>query len=296
MKLRLFDHASPFVMSADDGGEGGGGGGADPAAPPTTEKPWYDGADAALVGHIQTKGWHDKPAGEAALAAIRAHQEAEKFIGAPADRLVKLPTDPNDAEGWKAVWTKLGAPAEAKDYDFTGLKFADDKPVEPAFVDWLRAKSHELNLPKDAATRLGTEFVKYLDASSTTAATEKQAALVEEHTKLDKEWGPNKEANLFVAKQGAAKLGLTPEQVTALEGVVGYAGIMEALRKVGDLAGEGRFISSAAGPGNGIMTREQAVARKDELMRDEGWTKRYLEGGVSENKELTALITLITAE
>src|SRR5690348_6393637 len=50
-------------------------------------KVWFDGADAETVGHIQNRGLDKLPANEAALAAIKAHREAEKHLGVRADQI-----------------------------------------------------------------------------------------------------------------------------------------------------------------------------------------------------------------
>lgn len=298
MKLDLYN---PSLMFADDGagaeggaGGGGGDGGAAAAAAAAASKPWYDGADQELIGHIQTKGWHDKPANEAALAAIQAHREAERYIGVPADRIVKLP-DPTDTDGMKAVWQRFGVPADPKEYDFSAVKFSDGEAPEAGFTDWLRTQAHSLNIPKDAATQLGQAFVKYLEGNDTSAAAERQAQVETEMGALTKEWGANKEGNEFIAKQGALALGVTPEEFEALKGTPGGARMLSMFHKVGVLNGDAKFVDGGKGP-NPTLTVEQAVARKAELMADEGWVKRYMDGDVAANKEMLALNTIITAD
>lgn len=288
---------SPFVMHADDGGtppaDPGGGTGTPPAP---TGDPWYKGADAELIGHLQTKGWHDKPANEAALAAIAAHREAEKFLGVPADRIIKLP-DATDPAGMRPVYERLGAPKEAKDYDFTALKFGDGTAPAPEFTDWLRTQAHALGMSKDAAATLGSEFVKYLEGSSVNESATRTAALAEEHKVLDASWGQNKDLNTLVARRGAEKLGFTAEDVAKLESNVGFAKTMEALRRVGELSGEARFTGNGNPTlNNGVMTREQAVSRKAELMNDTAWTKRYMDGGTEEAKQMLSLNTIIVGD
>lgn len=262
---------------------------------PVVAKPWYDGAPAEIVGHIQTKGWHEKPANEVALAAIAAHREAEKYIGHPADHVLKLPKDAADADGWKTVWNRLGVPADAKDYDFAAVKFADGSAPTQAFTDWVRATAHQLNIPKDQAASLAGQFVKYLENDAATEATERTAKVAEEQKTLDASWGANKEANLFIAKQAAAKLGVSPEAVQALEGQVGYAAVMNMFLAVGQKIGEDKFVSGGIAR-DGILTREQAVARKAELMADSTWSKRYLDGDAAANREMVALLTLIVGD
>ncbi len=43
------------------------------------------------------------------------------------------------------------------------------------------------------------------------------------------------------------------------------------------------------------MTKDQAVARKADLMKDTAWTQRYLAGGVPEGREMEALTRLIVS-
>lgn len=262
----------------------------------TTEPPakWYAGADAELIGHIQTKGWHDLTPDKAALAAIQAHREAERFVGAPADRIIKLPATPEDP-AWADVYARFGAPKDAKEYDFSSVKVGDE-PADPALVEFFRGQAAALHLPKDAAPALLDAYLKHQNGIGTAAAAETTAKLAEEHKVLDANWGANKEANLFLARKGAEKLGLDATAVDALEKVTGYAKTMEALRKVGELSGEAKFISGSGQTKDGIMTREQAVARKAELMADKAWAKRYMDGGAPEGRELTALLAIIVGD
>lgn len=271
------------------------GGGTPPTGTPPA--PWFQGADPELVGHIQAQGWHEKPANEVALAAIAEARRNAAFNGVPADKLVRLPDGPQDEAGLKAFRAKIGVPDDAKGYDFSALKNDKGEPLlDQARTDFFANTALKLGIPKDAAVQLAQDFLAQENSTAAAQAADKTAKLTEEHKALDANWGQNKDANLFLAKKGAEKLGLTPEQVNSLENVVGYAGIMEALRKVGELAGEARFVSGNANVNGGIMTREQAVARKAELMKDSAWTSRYMAGGAAEGREMLALNTLIVGD
>ena len=87
-----------------------------PAPAAGGEKPWHDGLPAEDVGYFQNRGWDKTDAKTAAVAAAKAHREAEKLIGAPADKIVRLPNDPNDAEAWRQVRLRLGMPQDEKGY------------------------------------------------------------------------------------------------------------------------------------------------------------------------------------
>lgn len=257
------------------------------------DKPWFDGAAPEEIGYLQNRGEDKKTAREAALAAGKSHREAEKLLGAPADKIVRLPNDPNDAEGWRQVQRKLGAPADAKEYDFSTVKFSDGSPLDDKFVSLMREQAIGLGLSKDKAAAHVQAVVKFMDAAENADATEMQGKIAAEKTKLATNWGPNYEANLFVAKQAATKLGVTSEELTALGNTIGFAKTMELFRNVGTKIGEDKFVLSQAPGGNGIMTKEQAVDRKSSLMKDEVWVKAYLGGDAAKKAEMTALNTMI---
>jgi len=280
---------SPMFDAA--GGAAPPAGGTPPAPPPPA--PWYDGkADAEIIGHWQNRGWHDKDPVTVAIEATKAHRQAEKFIGVPADQIIRLPKDATDEAGWKQVWNRLGAGSDPKDYD---LKTADGKPIDGPLGDFLRQRAAALQLPKDKVAALAADLVKHNTDTAVAAKVETDAKIAEQKGILAKSWGQNHEANMFVAKQAAAKLGVTPEQVAALEQTVGYAKVMEMFRDIGTKIGEAKFVNSN-GPTGGIMTREQAVAKRAELMGDTNWTKRYLDGGAPEGREMNALLVLIAGD
>lgn len=287
------------VMSVGEGegtgtgtGEGTGGGGA---------APWYQGIqglESDVIGHIQNRGWHTMTPAQAAAEAAKAHREAERFLGVPKEQLVRLPKDAADEAGWNEVYSRLGQPKDAKEYDFSGVKFTDEAVLDTGDQDWLRQVATDLHLSKDAATKLAGHLVKHLEAGETTVAAESTAKLAEQRAELDRNWGANKEQNMFLAKQGAQKLGFDPDAIGALEQTFGYAKVMEAMRRVGQAGMEGKFVENqgAGAGGSGVTTRDQAVARKGELMRDASWQERYLAGDATAVREMRSLNVIIAGE
>lgn len=276
-------------MAEGDAGGGAGGGAA----------PWYQGVtgvDPEMVGHWTNKGWHTKTAAEVALEATKAWKAAEGFVGVPASQLLRLPKDATDEAGWNAVWSRLGKPADAKEYDFTPIKRADGSALAEDMQAFLREQAFKLNLPKDKALEFASEFTKRQDGAQTSESVERAAKLVTEKTELAKNWGPNFEANKFVAQRAAQALGVDPETVAALENQLGYAKIMEMFRTIGSKIGEDKFITSTTpGGGGGVMTKEQAVARKADLMKDAVWRDKYLKGDTAAAREMTALNRMIVS-
>ena len=264
---------------------GAAGGAAGGAAAATT--PWYDGkvTDPELVGYFASRGW-DKDPTVAAIEAGKAHRAAEKFIGIPAGELIRLPKNMADSEAMRPIYERLGVPKDPKDYDFSAVKDADERTLSIA-----RETAAKLLISKDQAPQLAQVLAKIQKDAADATLADRTAKLAEEKAALDKSWGPNKEANMIVARATALKLGVTPEQVSALEGVVGYKAVMDMFLSVGGKIGEDTFVRNEKGAG-GVMTREMAAEKVAELKSDPAWTKRYLAGDKAAAKELQQLISI----
>ncbi len=98
---------------------------------------------------------------------------------------------------------------------------------------------------------------------------------------------------MVVAQAAVRALGVDPTAVAALEKAVGYAKVMDLFRNIGSKIGEDRFVSGGGSNTGNVMTKEQAIAEKAALKRDEAWVSRYLKGGVEEKRQLNALDRII---
>jgi hypothetical protein len=266
-----------------------------PVTPAVPTKPWYEGKlDSELIGHLQNRGLADKPLDEVATNLLKGHLEAQRLLTTDPKNILKLPTKPDDKAGWDAIYQRLGAPAKPEEYKFDGIKFADGTDLDEAFIAFAREQAANLHLSVDGARAFTQALVKKMDADETTENADKTAKLTAAKAALQKNWGQNFEANKFVASQAATKLGMSASEIAGLEGVVGYDRIMEMFRTVGEQMGEAIFVKGNNPGGGGIMTREQAVAKKAELMADAAWTTRYTNGGKVELNEMMALSTIIS--
>lgn len=263
-------------------------------------KPWYDGmagVDQAIVGHWANKGWANKSAAEVALEATKAWKAAEGFVGVPADQIIRMPKDAADEAGWNTVYTKLGRPSDAKEYDLTTVKRADGSALDADTEAFIRERAFKLNLPKDKAAELASEIIKREDSVKAAADTEKQATLIEQRAALAKNWGPNAEANKFIAGRAASALGVDPATVTALEGVIGYDKVMNMFLAIGQKIGEDKFVSNTQNGGApGVMTRDQAIAKITDLKADKVWASSYLAGDSMKKREMEALHKIAYAQ
>lgn len=258
------------------------------AAAVAASKPWHDGVDAETKGFWQLKGLPLDDPKAFGTKFTELYKGAEKFIGVPADQVVRLPKADASATDLRAFYERLGAPKEAKDYDLTPVKDA-------SIAEALRTAAHTAGLPKTAAESVAKAVATAMESAATQKTTLDTAKLAEEKTALKTNWGDKYDYNHLQAIEGARRLGISPEGVKALEGQIGYAAVMEAMRKIGASTREDTFIEKGAGGNAGdVTTLEGARARKEELMADKNWVDRYLKGGPAEAREMTRLNQMIT--
>lgn len=292
----MMRHEFDFLRDADGGAGGGGtpaGGGtsAGGAAPV-----WYEGkVSPETLGLWQNKGWDVSDPVKLATAVTQSYAEAQKFVGAPTNELIRMPK-PGDEAGIKAMWQRLGAPVDAAGYDFTGVKVSEDDATNTAFHERMRSTAAALNLPKDVATSLAAALAKQQTDQAAEVAATGTAALEAAKAELRKNWGANFDANKFVAARAAQALGVDAETMNALESQIGYNKVMEMFRSIGTKIGEDKFVVGPGGGGDKVMTRDQAVAQKQTLMQDQAWVKSYLDGDAAKGREMTALNTLIVGD
>lgn len=265
-----------------------------PAPTPPAGTPWY-GTDAETGGWLKNKGWAELPVDQAAVQLVRAHREAERFIGAPPAEIVRL-AKPEDEVGTNSMWTKLGRPETAEKYDFAGVKHSDGSDLKPDEATALKNLAFSNNLTQSQAVGLVSSRVKEVDGSTSEAAAVNTAKLAEQQQALKTNWGTNFEANKFLASSTAQKLGVTPEQVATLEGVIGYDKVMEMFRTIGTKIGEAPFLMNQNPNVPGIMSQDQAASRVTELKNDRVWVDKYMNGDAAATREMSALMKILVGD
>lgn len=242
-----------------------------------------------LTGYLQNRGWDKTDARAAALGAIKAHREAERLIGAPADKIVRLPKDASDEAGLTELRTKLGVPADAKEYDFSTVKFTDGSALDAEFTAKIGAALRDANVAKDRAPTVAKAVVEFMEKADAGEAAEKAAAIAQEKDALKANWGNHFNANLIVAQNAAKTIGLDPAAIAALEGQVGYAKVMEMMRNIGARMGEDQLVRSNAPGSNGPMTADQAAATMAERKADKVWVDKLMKGDSAVRREFDTL-------
>jgi hypothetical protein len=264
------------------------------AGSPPAEAPasWFAGADADTVGYIQNRGLDKLTPDKAALKTIEFHRNAEKLLGAGVDNLVRLPKDANDAAGRDALYKRLGRPDNANGYDLTGIEAGED------FLKFAPGMFHKLGFSNEQAR----EWTKAAVAEATRIQTEQETAASAAHTvekdALLKDWGGAANANLIVAQNAYTKLGLTTEQVDAIEKQIGFAKTMQMFYGIGVKTGEHNFVNpdNPGGSAPRITSKEQARSRINDLKKDKEYTKSWLAGDTAKVKEMHDLHALLASE
>ena len=300
-------HANHGKFYSPEGAASGGDGAAAAAAAPggaaapaaggaAVPTVWHTGIDADVLGIANSKGWKlDDP--KIALGyAARAYKEAETLRGVPVDELVRKPKANAAPEDIKKFRQSLGVPAEAKDYDLSGIKFGG-ADLEEGFAAAARNGLLEAGVTKDNAASALKPIIKWLEDSDAAENAVLTAKVTKEKEDLDRSWAANKDKNEHIAKSFLGKLakaaGLSDEE--ALAGwnaiskapgsTIGAAAAMKILLAGGVATGEDRYVGGGGAGQNMPLSREGALARIDALKKDKEFTNKLLKQDVLAKEE-----------
>lgn len=259
--------------------------GTTPAGGAAAQTSWMDaaGVSAENRGHVMAKGANN------VNDIIGGWKAAEQLIGVPAERRLTLPADPKGFEDFAEVYSKLGAPAEAKDYGLT-----PEAGTSPEFTNGMAEILKAARVTKDQAGVLVPKYDALVKTLSAAAQEQAKAKAVADKQALSVKWGAAHDQNTAVAKGVARKFSMSEEAIRAMDSVTGHTALMEFLFAVGRGLGEHNFVEGQPGPG--LMLPDQAKTEREAAMADKsagGWTERYLKGGT---KEKTQMSTWLAAE
>lgn len=239
--------------------------------------PWFSGFDADTRGYIENKGWVDPN------AMVKSYQNLEQLVGR--DKIV-MPRGLDDAEGWGAVWDKLGRPKTAGEY---GLPVPEGS--DGAFAGEASEIMHKLGLTTTQARQLAewwngkgaavtqAEDAKYLNES--------RAGL----ESLQRDWGQDFDAKMAAAQSATQllgqELGFDKAKMAKLERALGTTEMMGMLNLIGERIAEDRHLGDDGG--TRFLSPEGARARLQELSNDSEFQKRYLNGDTAAVAEMQKL-------
>ncbi len=266
-----------------------------------TAAPWHS-FEGETLGYVQNKGWKLDDPKDFATSVVKHYRDLEAFRGIPADRIMAWPKDQNDADGWKALYARLGVPEKPVDYQLTDLKMADGSEVDPSFTEHVRSIAAQHKLTPTQARAVASDMLGYFDKAAAETDAEEKAQLAAQDAEWQKNWGANMQANLQAARQAAAALSermgpnLGPKLQAALsqlEQTAGKGVVMEMFLALSRGLGEDKFQTGGNGGTSEIMSREQATAKLNDLKRDREWVAKYNSGSAEHVRlfrQLTAQI------
>jgi len=238
-------------------------------------KPWYGDLPADTAPEfkewIGTKGFKDP------LSALQSAHNAEKLIGAPADQILRLPSKPEDAEGWGKVHARLGRPEKAEGYELP-LPEGDDG----SFAKLAAEQFFKAGVPKAAAQGIAKWWNEHIAA--TVAAQQKDQetkatqALEALKTEVGTEaWPQFEEFGRRGLRAYGEKAGLTTEDLGALERTLGTAKLLKLFSALGQSTGESEFNGDQGG-GGFTMSPSQAKVKLEE------YRTQRIEGKITERE------------
>jgi len=256
--------------------------GATPPAPPIA---WLPEADADTVGYVQNKGW------QSPADTLSGYRNLEKMLGAEkAGRTVVLPSE-DSPDAWAPVYEKLGRP---KDPDGYGIKPAEG--ADPAFTKAMQTAFHEAGLSTKQAAKLAAVYEQFGTTHQQAAAEAEAQAFKAEQEALARDWGSELAPRTEIARRAAKELGMTDEQIGALEKAAGYSGVLKVFAKIGDtLFREAGLEGSGKMPGSFSMTPEGARTKKAQLLADADFRKRASVPNSAEWAQLTEINKILAA-
>lgn len=235
---------------------------------------------------VKAKGW--KHPGEALLS----YQNLEKVFGADkAGRTILAPKSDDDADGWNAVYNRLGRPESAEKYELP-VPEGQDRSFAEAFAPVM----FEAGLTTKQAKALAEKWNELSGSLVEQQEAAFQQKVDAEYAALQKEWGVAAAQNEEIARRAAIKfskeVGIDGDMYDAMERAVGTAKLIKLFHAVGSSFQEGTFVSSDALSG-GKMTPAQADAKIKSKFIDQEFMARYTnqdpnirQGAIEEMKRL----------
>jgi hypothetical protein len=246
------------------------------------------GLDADTLGYVQTKGF--KGVGD----VVSSYRNFEKLQGVPADQIIKLPK-PDDAAGWKGVWSRLGAPEKPEGYKLP-VPEGDKGEFAKVAAGWF----HELGVPAKMAEAIAAKWNTYTAETMTSRTEQTKAKFTQESEVLKKDWGQAFDQNVARAQLAAGKLGFDEATIDAMENAKGFAWTMKFFSDLGAKMGESGFDTGDNSQPNqftgGMLTPAQAKAKIGMLQADREWSKKYVAGDATAKAEMENLHRLAYAD
>ncbi|MEE8240093.1 MAG: hypothetical protein V3R16_02395 [Nitrospirales bacterium] len=230
--------------------------------------------DTDAVGFIENKGWKSP---SEMLASYRA---TENIRGMPADRLVELPKDLDNAEEMGKFYTKLGRPEGADKYTLPESDMGQGGvDLAPKFREWAFAAGLNQRQVTSIFEAYQAELQGIVERQETDRSQHQQLA----ETQMRMEWGQEFEANIAAAKRFAHIFGLPEEWLQAAENTMateedpsGKKALLRGAAKIGRAISEHRFVGETDRIGDAFgTTPASAKTQITDLLADRSFLEPY---------------------
>ena len=218
------------------------------------------------------RAWVAKAGHKELAQLVKSHRDLESYLGADkAGRGLVLPSDPEDAEAWTAVYDRLGRPKEPDAYALDKVE-----GLAPETAKTMATLLHETGLSQQQATRLASGYVQQQQQAE--AARQSQLA---ERDKTETEalkttLGPQFDRQLEAALR-AARLGLDDDKAVAIRQILGPRAMVSWLAKLGAPLLEDAMPAGASGV-VGVSSPLGARSEIDRLVKDPEFQTKLIAG------------------
>lgn len=228
-----------------------------PATPPiNTDVPFYDS-----FTNPELKTWTGAKGFKSPETMAESLLNMEKLMGAPKDRLLKLPEKSDDPE-WGNVFEKLGRPKTAAEYN---IPLPEGDPG--TFAAKAKEAMFKYNLTADQAKGLAEWWNGEGAAMQEAQENELLMKSDAEMKQLHAEWGSLATEKEAIARAAAKEFfNLDGDAMTAVERSMGSRAFMEAMVKIGEKLGEAKFIQGDSG--EQVDSKTKALQEIEALKKD----------------------------
>ena len=197
---------------------------------------------------------------------------ARKMIGADPDRMLQLPKE-GDAEGWDAVYNRLGRPEAPDGYDFD---LGDGEQSDD--VSDFKSVAHELGLTNDQASNMLGIYNQITENDIAQEDEQFEQMNVDYLQDIQKEWGDDFNKNAELARRAFTNFA-SEEAMDVLRdtGLSNHPEILKTFARIGQVLSEDNVLPGTRSAIGG-MSPVHAQETIDSKMADKDFRSAYLDG------------------